>query len=143
MRAHDLNEPMAHPIEVDGQEISQGILELFGGMSDEARQELRQVMESTDSAPELKELKPDLKFFPNLMDWLVMLFMVGIRHAIPDITEQSSKDLAMVLARQFAVPGNKHLWITTDWFLRRHGMKMAINRIQLELRRGLMREKNR
>ena len=122
--------------------MSKGILELFSGMPEEARQELRQVAESVDSG-ELAELKPDLKYFPNLMDWLVMLFMVGIRHAIPDITEGSAKDIAMVIARQFALPGNKHLWVTTDWFLRRHGMKMALNRINLELRRGLMREKAR
>jgi len=137
---HDENEPMAEPVEADGRKISRGILELFGEPSPEAVAELRQVAEAVDRA-HMKELKPDLKFFPNLMDWLVMLFMVGIRHALPDATEESAKDLAMVLARQFAVPGNKHLWVTTDWFLRRHGMKMAINRIQLELRRGLMREK--
>lgn len=138
MQAHDLNELMAQTVEVDGRRLSRGILELFdGGDVDE---ELLQMLES-EAPNELKELKPDLKFFPNLMDWLVMLFMVGIRHAIPDATEESAKEVAMVLARQFAVPGNKHLWISTEWFLRRHGMKMAINRIQLELKRGLMREK--
>lgn len=106
--------------------ISDELLEIFGPLSEE---DLAVLLEADDTRVNLKQ-------FPNLLEFLVMLMLVGIRHAVPDADNEEAVELAKIMARKIPLPGFDSRWQNAKRTVDRYGLKQAIARIRNELSRG-------
>ncbi|NIN70177.1 MAG: hypothetical protein GTO63_36975, partial [Anaerolineae bacterium] len=103
--------------------VSAEIKQIFGG----------DLLEATEGP------RTDLQHFASLTDWVLTLILVGIRHAIPDLTNEDAVKVANALARTIHLPGQAHHWTIAKDLINRHGMRAAVSRIMLELQRERMK----
>jgi hypothetical protein len=102
------------------------IFEIFGPLSEE---DLGVLLEASG------DTRVNLKQFPNLLEFLVMLMLVGIRHAVPDADNDEAVELAKIMARKIPLPGFDSRWQNAKRMVDRYGMKQAVARIRTELSR--------
>ena len=110
-------------ITVDGKEISSGLATLFGNPP-----------EQTESVGKVKA-ETDLKYFHDLTDFIMMLLLVGIRHAIPGASNDDAVKVANALAKRIHLPAHASYWTKMRNYVDRHGMSSAVNRLIQELQR--------
>jgi len=115
---------MTQPVyRVDGKEISAALVEAFGSKPTL----LERVKENTAEV--------DLHYFANLTDWLVMLLLVGIRHAMPASTSEEAAEVARFVASRIYQPGQKHIWQISGNWIDRRSLDQAIRRVMGEFQR--------
>lgn len=114
--------------EVDGRFISDCVIDLFS----EKQIDIEQLVESGKSG----DASVDLKGFTDLTQWIMMLLIIGIRHAVPETTNKDAIEIGRWLARRLYLPGEKHLWsIAAEWISRR-GLGSGVRRVMQELQRS-------
>lgn len=112
-------------IEVDGREIPVDLTYIFGGPP-----------QQTEAVGKV-EAKTDLKYFSDLTDFVMMLLLVGIRHAIPGASNEDAVKVANELGKRIHLPAHSHYWTKMRNYVDRHGMSAAVNRLVLELKREM------
>ncbi len=128
--SHDPQEPLAQVVEIEGQQIPAILSETFGSVDlAELRSELEEVKANKEGL--------NLKYYKTLNDWLVTLLLVGLRHAIPDSTNEEAIEIGTILAQHLRLPNSRPTWKLKANEIDRIGLSQAIVRVSLELTRGM------
>jgi len=123
--AHDPTERLLTPVFFGGCELPRGLAEIF---TPQRKADLIEAVKSGDA-------EIDLSYYADLTEWIMHLLLVGVRHAVPEATNDDAIKIARFVAQRLYLPGSKNLWkIASNWIDRR-GVTQAARRLIQELQR--------
>lgn len=105
--------------------IQDALFEIFGDNSND----ISQLVEG--------EVKVNVKYFPNLSDWIMVMLLVSVRHAIPSADNETAKKIIKFLTRNLYLPSSDHRWAWAEDQIDTAGMKGMLQKVRMELMHGV------
>lgn len=132
--SHDPHEPLSQMVDMDGKKVPAILAEVFGDLDIESlRSELEEAKTNKEGL--------NLKYFKTINDWLITLVLVGLRHAIPNSTNEEAIEIGTMLAQYLRLPSSRPTWRLKAHEISRLGLSRMIVQVSLELTRGMYESK--